>query len=154
MKKKILPGLIGFVFLLVASGVSFAGAPLAEFMRTNQLNTLEQYVDWLGNNVYYKSDNGSREWANPQETLARKYGDCKDYAVLNKEALRALGYNAEIYSVTFSSQDKHAICVFKINGSYAMISNAELYTTNISDWAEFQQYLFMEHGYFLPKIVL
>lgn len=153
MKKRLLFSLM-VLMMLVPNVTSTAHASVAGLLQSNQLNTIEQYVDWLSGNVFYKSDNGAKEWADPEVTLARKYGDCKDYAVLNKEALRSLGHHADIYSVTYSSQDKHAIVVFKLNGRYALISNAELYTTDITSWDEFVQYLLIEHGYFNPQSVL
>jgi len=123
-------------------------------LANNRLVSLEKYVSWLNQNVHYRLDEVSGEWAKPETTVTRGYGDCKDYSVLNKAALRALGHRADIYSVTYSSLGKHSICVFKIQGHYAFISNAELHTTTLSKWPDFEDYLLLEHGYFLPKLVM
>jgi len=143
------------LFMTLAAGAAPAvHASVAGFLQSNQLHTLDQYVLWLGENIGYRSDDGAKEWADPETTLSRRYGDCKDYALLNKEALRSFGYHADIYSVTYSDQTKHAITVFKVSGRYALISNTELHVTDIASWDEFTQYLLIEHGYFTPQTVL
>ena len=154
MKTRTIWGAIGWIGMMAVMTTNLYAEPqAANFMAANRIDTLEKYADWLGEHVSYQADNGSREWADPQTTIARGYGDCKDYALLNQQALRALGYEAQIYSVTFSSQDKHAICVFKVNGQYAFFSNDELYMTDATDWQTFENYLHIDHGYFNPQVI-
>lgn len=40
---------------------------------------LGQYIQ---TKVSYKADVGPDQWSSPQETLARRYGDCDDYSIL------------------------------------------------------------------------
>jgi len=145
-------GLVAMVTLMPTKDLQ-ADTTAVNLMTSQKIDTLEKYAEWLSEHVAYRADNGSREWADPQATVGRGYGDCKDFALLTQQALRALGYEAQIYSVTFSSQDKHAICVFRINGQYAFFSNDELYETAATDWREFENYLHIDHGYFMPQLI-
>jgi transglutaminase-like putative cysteine protease len=155
MNAKLVWGMIGMMALItLAAARDLSAEPQAAgFMTTHRIDSLERYADWLAENVAYQADNGSGEWADPQTTIARGYGDCKDFALLTQQALRALGYEAQIYSVTFSSQDKRAITVFRVNGQYAFFSNDELYETDATDWQLFENYLHVDHGYFMPQLI-
>lgn len=133
-------------FATAARSETIVGA----ILKDQRIATVQNYTEWLSSRVSYQSDNGSREWADPQTTLKRGYGDCKDFALLNQEALKHLGYEARIYSVTQFNQDKHAITVFEAQGRYAFISNDELYLTEARTQDEFQAYLASQHQYFSP----
>ncbi|MGH7197581.1 MAG: transglutaminase domain-containing protein [Candidatus Omnitrophota bacterium] len=154
MNAKMVWGVVGWIGMMAVMATNLYAEPQAvNFMTADRIDSLEKYAEWLGEHVAYQPDNGSREWADPQTTVARGYGDCKDYALLSQQALRTLGYEAQIYSVTFSSRDKHAICVFRVNGRYAFFSNDELYMTDASDWQALENYLHIDHGYFSPQVI-
>jgi predicted transglutaminase-like cysteine proteinase len=155
MNAKLLWGTIGLMAMMtmIPANNLQADTTAINLMTSQKIDTLEKYADWLGEHVEYRADNGSREWADPQTTVSRGYGDCKDFALLTQQALRALGYAAEIYSVTFSSQDKHAICVFLVKGRYAFFSNDEFYLTEAEDWQAFENYLHIDRGYFSPQLI-
>ncbi len=155
MNAKVVWGTIGLIAMMTVMPTNNlqADTTAVTLMTSQQIDTLEKYADWLSEHIAYQADNGSREWADPQTTVARGYGDCKDFALLTQQALRTLGYEAQIYSVTFSSQDKHAICVFQINGQYAFFSNNEFYETDATDWQMFENYLHIDHGYFMPQLI-
>ncbi|HXV19139.1 MAG TPA: transglutaminase domain-containing protein [Candidatus Omnitrophota bacterium] len=141
---------LGIVFSLFISGHACAESFVGAVLKDQHIATVQSYADWLAGQVTYRSDGGSREWADPKTTLQRGYGDCKDYALLNREALRHLGYQARIFSVTQFNQDKHAIVVFQVEGRYAFLSNDELYLTDARTQDEFQAYLASQHEYFSP----
>ena len=102
----------------------------------------EDYSRWLKKNIEYKKDEGADTWSEPEETLVRKYGDCEDFAFLNKAFLRVMGYKPEVLAVRRGTTGgNHAICVFKSGGSYLWFDNAKLKRTSASSLKEFGKYL-------------
>ena len=72
----------------------------ADFVRSNPTDTLSLLRDLsagVGGGIVYQSrdDEGTQ---GPLDTLARRYGSCRDLAVLFVEAVRALGFGARIVS--------------------------------------------------------
>lgn len=145
--------LLGVLFSALINNAAHAETFVGTILKDQQIATVQSYTEWLTDRVSYRSDGGSREWADPKTTLKRGYGDCKDYALLNREALKHLGYEARIYSVTQLNQDKHAIAVFQTGGRYAFLSNDELYLTDARTQDEFQKYLASQHEYFSPTLI-
>ena len=51
-------------------------------------------------------------WQSPEEFLARKAGDCEDYALLARTLLRRNGIEASVFSVFGNEGYAHTVCVF------------------------------------------
>ena len=111
----------------------------------NNIRSIDDYADWLQENIRYEKDAGKDVWAAPQVTLKRKYGDCEDYSFLNVAVLRVLGYESKVL-VMKGPTGCHAICVFKKNDYYYWFDNAELKKTSIRTIAGFGKYLHNEYG--------
>lgn len=66
-------------------------------------------------------------WATPSETLARKAGDCEDFAILKLAALRADGVAQKDMSVVVLFDQKrhfyHAVLSVAIGGHYYILDN-------------------------------
>lgn len=97
---------------------------ILSMLQTHQIQTLNDYVQWLEKSTSYKKDTIDI-WAKPQETFQRKYGDCEDYAFLNAEVLRLLGYKPHVLALERQSQN-HAICAFEDQGRYFWFDNNHL----------------------------
>lgn len=98
-----------------------------EFLFNNHIKTLDDYAEWLRNNITYKKERTDR-WANPLVTLSRKYGDCEDFTYLNMIVLRVLGYSPKFIAV-FGKSRGHAVCVFKKGNEYYYFDNEKLIET-------------------------
>src|SRR6185503_5961618 len=61
---------------------------IASFLKNNGIETLDEYIVWLQQNVSYISDINKADWADPVLTLNRRGGDCEDIAFLNEEIVR------------------------------------------------------------------
>ncbi|MCB9772630.1 MAG: tetratricopeptide repeat protein [Candidatus Omnitrophica bacterium] len=99
----------------------------------SQFNTPETLAKWLKSNIYYESDRtGDDNWQAPHETLAKKAGDCEDYAILAQALLSEIGIPSQIIMVVYGKGYKgkaHALCVFKRNGAYEYLSGSYLHKT-------------------------
>jgi len=124
--------------------------PVDEKMRDliifNNIRTLDDYISWLEKNIKYKKDKGQDEWAGPQETLRKKYGDCEDFAFLNAAFLRVAGFQPKVLGVMRRLGGNHAICAFKENGYYSWIDNNQLERTQAESILQFAEYIFVKYG--------
>ena len=118
---------------------------IRHLINQNNIRSIEDYTNWLKENIRYAKDEGKDTWAVPQITLGKKYGDCEDFAFLNVAVLRVLGYQSRVL-VMKGPTGCHAVCVFKENGYYFWFDNAELKKTSIQTIAGFSQYLHKEYG--------
>lgn len=79
----------------------------------------------------YISDGNTDYWQTPEETIARRGGDCEDFAILINDWLDACGYQSNIYLIS-TNLWHHAVTIFKDEyGNYHAFSNYQLlpYTT-------------------------
>ncbi|MFH1394869.1 MAG: transglutaminase-like domain-containing protein [Candidatus Omnitrophota bacterium] len=113
---------------------------IVNLIKQNNITTFEEYSAWISKNVQYKPDEGKDDWALPQETLGRLYGDCEDYALLNSAVLRVLGYKSKII-ILGTPEKEHAICVFEENGNFLWFDNGELKYTDAATMRQFEQYM-------------
>ena len=61
-------------------------------------------------------------WQSPEEFLARKVGDCEDYALLARALLRRRGITAHVLSLFGQEGYAHTVCVFlDAQGRYNVI---------------------------------
>ena len=66
-------------------------------------------------------------WQSPEEFVARKAGDCEDYALLARALLRRNGIEAYVFSVFGKEGYAHTVCVFKDDrGRYNLIDGGKL----------------------------
>ena len=76
---------------------------------------------WMWHNLRYIKDiklyKTPEYWANPEETLSHRAGDCEDFAVLAQAVLREKGVEALIVGAYSGGVKKkgHASCVFYNN---------------------------------------
>ena len=100
---------------------------LAERYRTPQA-----VATFLSHEFTYQTDEalfGTLEhWQQPEEFLARRAGDCEDYALLARELLRRNWIQAEVLSVVKADGTGHTVCVFRdVHGRYQIIDEGRLY---------------------------
>ena len=66
-------------------------------------------------------------WQAPEEFLARKAGDCEDYALLARALLRRNGIEAYVFSLFGKESYAHTVCVFvDVHGQYNLIDGDKL----------------------------
>lgn len=124
-----------------------------DMLNANNIRSLEDYSGWLRENVGYKRDEYGDNWAFPEETLDRKYGDCEDFAFFNASVLRVLGYHPTVLALgTFrilggTIITSHAICVFKKGDYYLWFDNEKLKKTEASSMEEFARHIFTSYDY-------
>jgi len=84
------------------------------------------------------------------EVLARKQGDCEDFAFLNMAVLRLLGYNPKFLAFT-STRDGHALCAFSDNGKNYYFNNMKLEEARGATILEFAENYVHEGTYMEAK---
>lgn len=65
-------------------------------------------------------------WQTPEEFLARRAGDCEDYALLAEAVLRNLRMEAFVFSLYGEGGYAHTVCVFVEEGRYHVINQDRL----------------------------
>jgi hypothetical protein len=79
--------------------------------------TIDGAWRWVSSNIRYASDGGTDEWQTPEETYARRAGDCEDYTILMLYFIKDIAPDARM-------------CVIQSNGAstyHAIISNGNVY---------------------------
>ena len=61
-------------------------------------------------------------WQAPEEFLARRAGDCEDYALFAQAVLRKQGIESHVLSVFGEEGYAHTVCVFRQSGRYQVIN--------------------------------
>jgi len=130
-----------------AAGAGIKSTPrserkVLELLTNEGIEYLEQYAKWLRENVRYRNDDGSDTWSLPEETLARRCGDCEDLAFLNRQFLRALGYEPQVAAFRKAGWEKwHAICVFEKEDRYFYFDNCRLKSTPAATMEQFARHI-------------
>lgn len=99
-----------------------AGSRLAQVEAVNKA---------VNNRLTYREDSrlfGTADhWATPTESLARRAGDCEDYAILKRAALRAIGVpDSDMYLVILRDlavRADHAVLAVRIDGKTMILDN-------------------------------
>lgn len=99
-----------FLFLLPARAA--AGVTLAELKADPKL-TPERFIKYFAD---FKFELG-RDVRPPETFLARKSGDCDDFATLAANVLREKGYTTKLVAV-FMPKDVHVVCYVKESAAY------------------------------------
>ncbi len=90
------------------------------------VRTPEQLSRFLRENILFRDD--LRQfglvdyWQDPEELLARRQGDCEDYALLAQAVLNRLGVNAFVLSLYGQAGYAHSVCVFMEEGRYNVLN--------------------------------
>ena len=126
---------------------NFLDINIANLLKIHNIETLKEYVKWLQDNIKYKKEKGDY-WQTPIETLKRKLGDCEDFAFLNKEVLRVMGYKTNVFIVR-GNKKAHAICVFEDKKVYNILDNNELIEINVLSLRDVVKYIFKNSDYSL-----
>ena len=123
--------------------------PLDERLRSlfnqNNIQTIEDYARWLQANITYQR-NPLDHWAPPEETIAKRHGDCKDYAFLNAEVLKVFGYKPHIFVLTRRAGN-HAVCVFEKDGYFFWFDNNHLKESNARSLKELARDILAEYHF-------
>ncbi len=127
-------------WMVLAAVIWFLGTPLraaAEALPVDQLasmyTTPKAVATFLRNNVTFTRDEElfgeADRWQSPEEFVARKAGDCEDYALLARALLRRNGIEAYVFSVFGKQGYAHTVCVFlDARGRYNVIDGDKLRT--------------------------
>jgi predicted transglutaminase-like cysteine proteinase len=119
---------------------------ILDLFDTNRIHSVEDYAQWLQQNIKYQSDARGDAWLSPQQTLAQKSGDCEDFAFLNSAAIRVLGYEPHFLALV-ARHGSHAVCVFKKNDRYVWLDNAKVRKTETSSLTELARQLIANYHY-------
>ena len=110
------------------------------------ISSVEEYSQWLKENIQYRQDEGADSWAAAEVTLERRYGDCEDFAFLNAAVMRIFGYKPKVLGVVGGlAVPSHAVCVFEKDGEYFWFDNATLKDTYVSSLEEVSGYFFKNY---------
>ena len=124
---------------------------IVKVLTENKITNLEEYGEWLFNNIKYKKDiYGLYSWASPEETLNKGYGDCEDFAFLTKEVLQMLGYKVYVI-VMFAKDYGHAFCLVEYNNQWTIFDNNTFIHTKITDGNELLTFLKKNYKFILMK---
>ena len=93
--------------------------------------TPKAIATFLRTNFTFKRDeelfDESDRWQSPEEFVARKTGDCEDYALLARTLLRRNSIEAYLFSVFGKEGYAHTVCVFvDASGRYNVIDGDAL----------------------------
>lgn len=82
-----------------------------------QFTTPHTLAQYLKKEFKFKSDQSlfheTDYWQSPEEFIARKRGDCEDYAIFTQHMLMQNGFTALLFSMFGSDGYAHTICVFQ-----------------------------------------
>ena len=118
---------------------------LVSFFNQNNIQTIEDYARWLQTNITYQKDPVD-QWAQPEETLKKKYGDCEDYALLNAEVLKVFGYKPRIFILAHRGGN-HAVCAFEKDGYFLWFDNNHLKESTAQDLKELARDILLQYNF-------
>jgi len=110
------------------------------FMVTRNIQTVDDYAQWLIKNMRYQKDADRDIWSNPSETLQRGFGDCEDLAFLTAEVLKILGHQPRVIAVGLK-KEAHVVCMFQKNGKYHVFDNTSYYKSSAPSMKHMFKYL-------------
>lgn len=140
-----------------SNGVFVSGPDTAEneinfFLKTENINSVSEYSNWLKHNITYLKDHKNDIWTAPIETLRRRYGDCEDFAFLNTAILTIMGYQPKVL-LLIKKQSSHAICIFKKNDNLIFFDNNNLIRTKFLSEKTLIKHLKKEYRYAFVEII-
>ena len=120
-------------------------------MAANGVYRLEDYVSWLNKNFLYKKNLSSQGWHLPEKVIANRFGDCKDYSLLNYTVLKIFGYRPVVLAMKTGNAG-HAVCAFPLSGHIAFFDNNQLIVSPARSFREFEAFLF--HYYHFKNLFI
>jgi predicted transglutaminase-like cysteine proteinase len=121
---------------------------ILNIINTAGIKSFQDYTQWLQKNIQYKKDAKGDEWSLPEQTLARGYGDCEDFAFLNAAFLQLLGYKPKVLAMVGGIKNEgHAICVFNKDGYYFWFDNTRLKKLRASSMKEFAHRILSKYAH-------
>ena len=118
---------------------------VAQLLKNNHIQTVDDYARWLGQNIKYVKISGHEEWESWQTTVLRGYGDCKNLSALNAEVLKNLGFNPRLIGYDMGSGG-HLFTIFEKNGVFNIFDNTNLYATQLRSMEDVGSLLFQKHN--------
>ncbi len=92
--------------------------------------TPDQISRFLRENVLFQEDQSlfgqADYWQTPEELLARRKGDCEDYALLACDLLLRQGKEAFVFSLYGEKGYAHTVCVFVEGGRFSVLNQDRL----------------------------
>lgn len=85
---------IGWKALRIAENPKWAAVKNIRLPEKTNLNSLEAIHAKVREEIEWRGE-GTDEWAAPQVTIARGWGDCEDICILERALLIAAGYDPE-----------------------------------------------------------
>ena len=80
---------------------------------------------WVNNSIRYQSDTRGDSWADAKTTLAKRAGDCEDYAILKMQLLAAAGVSKDDMMLTLARDTlrriDHAVLLVKNGEDWVML---------------------------------
>lgn len=126
----------------------WASPDLSEFTLNHLAQTCstpEALVRFLKETISFKEDPdlfGQPDyWQEPEEFLARRAGDCEDYAVLTQAILTLQGKEAFLLSLYGPQGYAHTVCVFIEGGRYNAINEDQLIRYRASSLQELATFI-------------
>ena len=102
----------------------------------SDLKSPDEISKYLWKNFRFSSDRvvfGEDEyWQSPEEFIQNGEGDCEDFALFARQALKAQGINAFLLNI-YGDQFAHTVCVFKENGAFHVIDRDKVIRYNAKD---------------------
>lgn len=112
-------GLAGWAVPAPASAVT-----IDELLASPRLNA-KKYASYFGDFAY----EFNHAIQPPGSFLARRRGDCDDYAVLADYVLKKRGYTTRLIHVRFASRVAHAVCYVEESNAYLDYNNRSFFFT-------------------------
>lgn len=109
----------------------------SDMLFVNRIGSVEQYARWVARNFRYARDAGADAWAAPEEMLARRTGDCEDFAFMHEVFLKRLGVTDVRVLAMSQRSGQHAVCVFKYRGAYAWFDNGNVHWSSAASLRPF-----------------
>lgn len=76
---------------------------------------------WLRKNVRFVAERGAEDhWQPAVETLAKRTGDCEDYAILAKRMLEPKGYDTILLGI-WGDEQAHTVLLFTKGSDFGVI---------------------------------
>jgi hypothetical protein len=130
-RRWVILGLLGLALVPLQASAEPLPAPDALNQLAQQYQTPKAIASFLRSGFTFRDDReifGQPErWQTPEEFLARRQGDCEDYAQLAKALLERNGYEAHVFSLFDDSGYAHTVAVFRDeDGRYSVINQDKL----------------------------
>lgn len=108
--------------------------------------TPKAVAQFLREQIRFKPDDQLFErldyWQAPEELLARRAGDCEDYAILAQALLVRQGREAFLLSLFGAGGYAHTVCVFSEEGRYSVINEDRLIRYRTASLEELATFLY------------